>query len=71
MRVLTSSSSDADRGNRSSGPRLVLVRGVRNVVALHDAHKPGLARALNAYVAQAAGEEPRVLGLATVLRRAP
>lgn len=44
----------------------LLSRGVQKVVALHYAHKPGLARALNAYVAQVAREEPRVLGLATV-----
>jgi hypothetical protein len=45
----------------------LLSRGVSRVVALHYAHKPGLARFLNAYVAEVARAEPRVLGLATVL----
>lgn len=49
-------------------------RGVKTVVALHYAHKPGMARFLNSYVAEVARAEPRVLGLATVLpgeERAP
>jgi len=45
----------------------LLSRGVSRVVALHYAHRPGMARALNAYVAELARAEPRVLGLATVL----
>ncbi|PTL83560.1 amidohydrolase family protein [Vitiosangium sp. GDMCC 1.1324] len=45
----------------------LLSRGVHRVVALHYAHKPGMARFLNAYVAEVARAEPRVLGLATVL----
>jgi uncharacterized protein len=45
----------------------LLSRGVSRVVALHYAHKPGMARFLNAYVAEVARAEPRVLGLATVL----
>lgn len=45
----------------------LLSRGVSRVVALHYAHKPGMARALNAYVAEICRAEPRVLGLATVL----
>jgi uncharacterized protein len=40
-------------------------RGVEQVVALHYAHKPGMARALNAYMASVCANEPRVLGLAT------
>lgn len=44
----------------------LLSRGVSRVVALHYAHKPGMARALNAYMAEVAKAEPRVLGLATV-----
>jgi len=43
-----------------------LARGVSRIVALHYAHKPGMARALNAYMAAVAGAEPRVTGLATV-----
>jgi uncharacterized protein len=45
----------------------LLSRGVHRVVALHYAHKPGMARFLNSYVAEVARAEPRVLGLATVL----
>jgi len=45
----------------------LLSRGVSRVVALHYAHKPGMARFLNAYIAEVARAEPRVLGLATVL----
>ncbi|QRN95392.1 amidohydrolase [Archangium violaceum] len=51
-------------------PRVVsflLSRGVSRVVALHYAHKPGMARFLNTYVAEVARAEPRVWGLATVL----
>lgn len=44
----------------------LLSRGVERVVALHYAHKPGLARSFNAYVAEVCKNEPRVLGLATV-----
>ncbi|MCY1075078.1 amidohydrolase family protein [Archangium lansingense] len=45
----------------------LLSRGVHRVVALHYAHKPGMARFLNSYIAEVARAEPRVLGLATVL----
>ncbi|QRK09015.1 amidohydrolase [Archangium violaceum] len=45
----------------------LLSRGVHRVVALHYAHKPGMARFLNAYIAEVARAEPRVWGLATVL----
>jgi len=41
-------------------------RGIDRVVALHYAHKPGIARAMNAYMAQIVGQEPRVTGAATV-----
>jgi len=44
----------------------LLSRGVSRVVALHYAHKPGMARALNAYIAELCRAEPRVIGLATV-----
>ncbi|MBF5043630.1 amidohydrolase family protein [Aggregicoccus sp. 17bor-14] len=46
-------------------------RGVGHVVALHYAHKPGMARMLNAYAAAVQREEPRVLALATVLPGEP
>ncbi|WNG14903.1 amidohydrolase family protein [Cystobacter fuscus] len=45
----------------------LLSRGVHRVVALHYAHKPGMARFLNTYMAEVVRAEPRVLGLATVL----
>jgi predicted TIM-barrel fold metal-dependent hydrolase len=45
----------------------LLSRGVSRVVALAYAHKPGMARALNAYMAEVVRDEPRVLGLATVM----
>lgn len=41
-------------------------RGVERVVALHYAHKPGMARSLNRYVAALADADPRIIGLATV-----
>jgi predicted TIM-barrel fold metal-dependent hydrolase len=44
----------------------LLSRGVEQVVALHYAHKPGMARALNAYMAGICASAPRVTGLATV-----
>lgn len=49
----------------------LLERGVEQLVALTYAHKPGMARALNAYVAELALREPRVIGLGTVLPGEP
>lgn len=40
-------------------------RGVREIIALHYAHKPGMARALNDYVAGLAAKDPRIIGFAT------
>lgn len=48
----------------------LLARGVEHIVALHYAHKPGMARGLNAYVAELA-RHPQVTGLATVLPGEP
>lgn len=48
-----------------------LARGVDRIVALHYAHKPGLARGLNAYMAAVVQQHPRVTGLATVLPGEP
>ena len=45
----------------------LLSRGVERIVALHYAHKPGMARLLNTYMAGVCAQEPRVVGLATVL----
>ena len=49
----------------------LLTRGVEHLVALHYAHKPGMARGLNRYVAGLAAREPRLTGLATVLPGEP
>lgn len=44
----------------------LLSRGVGQIVALHYAHKPGMARTMNAYLAEVCRTNPRVTGLATV-----
>lgn len=49
----------------------LLSRGVGRIVALHYAHKPGIARSMNAYVAGIARLHPRVTGLATVFPGEP
>ncbi len=46
-------------------------RGVSRFVALHYAHKPGMARALNEYVAAVQQQDARVIGLATVFPGEP
>jgi uncharacterized protein len=51
--------------------RLLLDRGIEHLVLLHYAHKPGIARDLNTYVASLCAGEPRVTGLATVLPGEP
>lgn len=48
-----------------------LSRGVDHLVALHYAHKPGLARSMNAFMAKIVADQPRVTGLATVLPGEP
>lgn len=54
------------RPSAREGMQFLLSRGVSRVLALPYAHKPGMARALNAFVAELAREEPRLLGGATV-----
>lgn len=49
----------------------LLARGVRHLVALMYAHKPGLARAMNAWMAELCRERPQVTGLATVFPGEP
>lgn len=49
----------------------LFTRGVTRVVGLHYAHKPGMADALNAFIAELAADEPRLTGLATVLPGEP
>lgn len=44
----------------------LISRGVRNVVGLHYAHRPGVARHLNAYMAETCAKHPEVIGTATV-----
>lgn len=51
--------------------RFLLDRGLDHLVALHYAHKPGMARSLNAFMAALCAEEPRVTGLATVMPGEP
>lgn len=49
----------------------LLDRGVDHLVLLHYAHRPGMARDLNRYVAGLCAREPRVSGLATVVPGEP
>ena len=49
----------------------LFTRGVSRFVALHYAHKPGMARALNEYVAAVQRSDARVIGLATVFPGEP
>lgn len=51
--------------------RFLLDRGVSSLFALHYAHKPGLSRGFNRYVAELVREEPRVVGFATVMPGEP
>lgn len=46
-------------------------RGVRGIVGLAYSHKPGMARALNAYMASLAAADPFVTGMGTVLPGEP
>lgn len=49
----------------------LLSRGIGHIVALHYAHKPGMARWLNSYITEICREQPRVTGLATVMPGEP
>ncbi len=51
--------------------RFQLDRGVAHVVALHYAHRAGMARALNTYITEVCRTEPKVIGLATVFPGEP
>lgn len=46
-------------------------RGIERIVALHYAHKPGLAEGLNDYMAGLVARHPEVLGTATVMPGEP
>jgi predicted TIM-barrel fold metal-dependent hydrolase len=48
-----------------------LSRGVDHLVALQYAHKPGMARGMNVWMAALVADQPRVTGLATVLPGEP
>ncbi len=45
----------------------LLDRGVDHIVALHYAHRSGMARSLNAQLAEFCAERPQVTGMATVM----
>jgi predicted TIM-barrel fold metal-dependent hydrolase len=49
----------------------LLGRGVGQIVALHYAHRPGIARSLNAFMAELVRTRPRVTGVATVFPGEP
>jgi uncharacterized protein len=49
----------------------LLSRGVAHVVVLHYAHKPGISREMNRFIAGLFADEPRVTPLATVLPGEP
>jgi uncharacterized protein len=51
--------------------QFLLSRGVEQIVALHYAHKPGIARAMNDFMAELCAAEPRVIGMATVFPGEP
>jgi len=51
--------------------RFLLRRGVERVVALHYAHRPGVARGLNRFMAEMCAAESRLIGLATVFPGEP
>jgi predicted TIM-barrel fold metal-dependent hydrolase len=46
--------------------RFLLSRGINHIVALHYAHKPGVARKLNVYMTELCSSDKRVTGMATV-----
>lgn len=54
---------------RLDSPKVIefmLSRGVSHIVGLHYAHKPGIARQLNGYMAKLCSRYPQVTGTATV-----
>jgi len=55
--------------HRLKSPEIVeflLSRGIHRIVGLQYAHRPGIARGLNAYMAQLCSRYPQVIGTATV-----
>lgn len=59
------------RLNTPAVVRFLLSRGIERMVALHYAHKPGMARMLNAYMAEVVRTHPGVHGVATVFPGEP
>jgi uncharacterized protein len=60
--------------HRLTSPRIVdflLSRGIGHIVGLHYAHKPGVARMLNSFMADLCAEFPAVTGTATVFPGEP
>jgi predicted TIM-barrel fold metal-dependent hydrolase len=54
---------------RLTSPEIIeflMARGIRRVVGLHYAHRPGVARELNAYMANLCLQFPQLVGMATV-----
>jgi predicted TIM-barrel fold metal-dependent hydrolase len=51
--------------------RFLFERGVSRIVALHYAHKPGIAREMNAFMARLCAADRRITGLATVFPGEP
>jgi uncharacterized protein len=49
----------------------LLARGIERIVALHYAHKPGIARSMNEFMAELCAAEQRVTGMATVFPGEP
>ncbi len=49
----------------------LLSRGIRHVIALHYAHKPGVARQLNEHMAEICSTSPGATGMATVFPGEP
>lgn len=60
--------------HRLTSPEIVdflVSRGIRHIVGLHYAHKPGIARMLNSFMAAFCDEFPQVTGTATVFPGEP
>ena len=51
--------------------QILFDRGVKQLVALHYSHKPGLARDMNRFMAALTVDDPRIVGTATVLPGEP
>ena len=52
-------------------PEFLFSRGVSRMVALHYAHRPGIARSMNRFMAELVADRPNICGSATVLPGEP